>query len=357
MDSAIFITVMFSALFAAALWLNLATWVGAPVSTTHSIVGGVAGAGVMALGFGVVNWAKMGSIALSWVISPLASGLIAAIFYYALRKLVLKQNNKILAARTWVPIYIAIMSSGFSMYLMIKGLKKIVEFNSDVVLISGVAIFFLVIFLMRPIISRVSKDMENTALNVSKLFQWPLIISAALLSFAHGANDVANAIGPLAAIVSVADVGMVGAKAAIPMWVMFIGAMGISVGLLLFGPKLIKQVGENITRLDRVRASCVALSAALTVLFASWLGLPVSSTHIAVGGIFGIGLYREWVDLRKRRALKKPEALQHLQKRKLVRRRALVTIASAWIITVPAAAALSACIFILLNVIGFADLV
>ena len=356
MDSAIFITVMFSALFAAALWLNLATWVGAPVSTTHSIVGGVAGAGVMALGFGVVNWAKMGSIALSWVISPLASGLIAAIFYYALRKLVLKQNNKILAARTWVPIYIAIMSSGFSMYLMIKGLKKIVEFNSDVVLISGAAIFFLVIFLMRPIISRVSKDMENTALNVSKLFQWPLIISAALLSFAHGANDVANAIGPLAAIVSVADVGIVGAKAAIPMWVMFIGAMGISVGLLLFGPKLIKQVGENITRLDRVRASCVALSAALTVLFASWLGLPVSSTHIAVGGIFGIGLYREWVDLRKRRALKKPEALKHLQKRKLVRRRALVTIASAWIITVPAAAALSACIFILLNVIGFADL-
>ena len=356
MSSAVFITAMFSALFAAAIWLNIATWFGAPVSTTHSIVGGVAGAGIMAVGFGVVNWAKMGSIALSWVISPLASGLIAAMFYYALRHLVLKRADKISAARVWVPVYIAIMSSGFSMYLMIKGLKKIIKFNGSFVLISGFFIFVLAIFLTRPIITRVSKNMDNTALNVSKLFQWPLIISAALLSFAHGANDVANAIGPLAAIVSVADTGVVGAKAVIPVWVMFIGAMGISVGLLLFGPKLIKEVGEGITRLDRVRASCVALSAALTVLFASWLGLPVSSTHIAVGGIFGIGLYREWVDYRTRRALKQPEDLKHLQKRKLVRRRALVTIASAWIITVPASGLLSAGLYKILNTIGFSNM-
>ncbi len=355
-DPAIFITAMFSALFAAALWLNLATWVGAPVSTTHSIVGGVTGAGIMALGFGVVHWAKMGGIALSWIISPLASGLIAAIFYYALRHLVLKRRNKIEAARVWVPVYIAIMSSGFSMYLMIKGLKKIIKFDDSVVLIAGVIIFFFAIVLTRPIIARLSKNMDNTALNVSKLFQWPLIISAALLSFAHGANDVANAIGPLAAIVSVADTGVVGAKASIPLWVMFIGASGIAVGLLLFGPKLIREVGEGITRLDRVRASCVALSAALTVLFASWLGLPVSSTHIAVGGIFGIGLYREWVDYRQRRALREPEDKTHLQKRKLVRRRALVTIASAWIITVPVSALLSAGIYIVLNTVGFTDL-
>lgn len=356
MDSSIFIITMFSALFAAAFWLNLATWVGAPVSTTHSIVGGVMGAGIMALGFNVVNWSKISSIAASWVISPVASGIISALFYFALRHLVLKRENKIKSARFWVPIYIAIMSSGFTMYLMVKGLKRIIKFDGIVVLMAGAFVLLLVIFLMRPVISRVSRTMDNTAFNVSKLFQWPLIVSAALLSFAHGANDVANAIGPLAAIVSVADTGVIGAKADIPIWVMFIGAMGISVGLLLFGPKLIREVGENITRLDRVRASCVALSAALTVLIASWLGLPVSSTHIAVGGIFGIGLYREWVDYRKRKALKEDEDAKHLSKRKLVRRKALITIASAWVITVPASALLSAGIYLILSNTNFVNL-
>ncbi len=356
MDSSIFIITMFSALFAAAFWLNLATWVGAPVSTTHSIVGGVMGAGIMSLGFDVVNWTKISSIAGSWVISPFTSGIISALFYFALRHLVLKRKDKIASARFWVPIYIAIMSSGFTMYLMIKGLKKIIKFDGSVVLISGVFAFILAIFLMRPVISRLSREMENTAHNVSKLFQWPLIVSASLLSFAHGANDVANAIGPLAAIVSVADTGVISLEAGIPIWVMFIGAMGISVGLLLFGPKLIREVGENITRLDRVRASCVALSAALTVLVASWLGLPVSSTHIAVGGVFGIGLYREWVDYIKRKSLKQAEDAKHLSKRKLVRRKALITIASAWVITVPASACLSAGIYLILSNTNFINL-
>ena len=131
---------------------------------------------------------------------------------------------------------------------------------------------------------------------------------------------------------------------------------GISVGLLLFGPKLIREVGENITRLDRVRASCVALSAALTVLVASWLGLPVSSTHIAVGGVFGIGLYREWVDYIKRKSLKQAEDAKHLSKRKLVRRKALITIASAWVITVPASACLSAGIYLIISNTNFINL-
>ncbi|MGB1361563.1 MAG: inorganic phosphate transporter [Alphaproteobacteria bacterium] len=356
MPVSVFITAMFSALLSAAIWLNIATFVGAPVSTTHSIVGGVVGGGVAAVGFGVVNWAKMSSIAASWVISPVVSAFVAAFFYFYLRRLVLKRQDKISAATTWVPVYVALMSSGFTMYLMVKGLKKIIKFDSSMILIVGAIMFVATIYITRPLVRMASRKMENNALSVSKLFQIPLIISAALLSFAHGANDVANAIGPLSAIVGVMENASISAKTTIPFWVMGIGALGISVGLLLFGPKLIREVGENITRLDRVRASCVALSSALTVLIASWLGLPVSSTHIAVGGVFGVGLYRELIDYRKRKNNQCPSSTETIIARKLVRRRALIGISLAWVITVPASAVLSAGLYIILNNVGFTDL-
>ena len=173
-----------------------------------------------------------------------------------------------------------------------------------------------------------------------------------------GANDVANAVGPLAAIVHAAEFGEFAAKVSIPNWVMIIGAFGISFGLFLFGPKLIRMVGEKITKLNPMRAYCVALSAAITVIVASWLGLPVSSTHIAVGGIFGVGFYREWHAerrLRKTAVQRPPEkriAPEERRRRKLVRRSHFMTIVAAWVITVPAAALMSAAIFYALNTLS-----
>jgi PiT family inorganic phosphate transporter len=197
--------------------------------------------------------------------------------------------------------------------------------------------------------------MENRNKSLKTLFGLPLVFSAALLSFAHGANDVANAVGPLAAIVHAAEFGDVTAQVAIPQWVMVIGALGISFGLFLFGPKLIRMVGSQITKLNPMRAYCVALSAAITVIVASWLGLPVSSTHIAVGGVFGVGFFREWHAERRLRdsigprAAVKRLAPEERRRRKLVRRSHFMTIVAAWVITVPAAAAMSGVIFVLLT--------
>lgn len=187
------------------------------------------------------------------------------------------------------------------------------------------------------------------------MFGIPLVVSAALLSFAHGANDVANAVAPLAAIVQASQSENFTDAVSIPFWVMVIGAFGISFGLFLFGPKLIRMVGGQITKLNPMRAYCVALSAALTVIIASWLGLPVSSTHIAVGGVFGVGFFREWDAERRLRQqrLAIPErakfAPEERRRRKLVRRSHFLTILAAWVITVPAAASLSALIFVLIN--------
>jgi PiT family inorganic phosphate transporter len=209
---------------------------------------------------------------------------------------------------------------------------------------------------MRPVIRRQSEGMENRKKSLKKLFGVPLIMSAALLSFAHGANDVANAVGPLAAIVHAVQDHGTAAKVDIPVWVMVIGAFGISFGLLLFGPKLIRMVGQEITKLNPMRAYCVALSAAITVIIASALGLPVSSTHIAVGGVFGVGFYREWHAERRARALnlQKGTALvpEERRRRKLVRRAHVASIAAAWVITVPLTAALSAVLFLVLRAIG-----
>ncbi|NBT33418.1 MAG: inorganic phosphate transporter, partial [Rhodobacteraceae bacterium] len=197
-----------------------------------------------------------------------------------------------------------------------------------------------------------SEGLENRRKSLKVLFGLPLVISAGLLSFAHGANDVANAVGPLAAIVHASQFGEFAGKVNIPLWVMVIGALGISFGLVAFGPKLIRMVGSQITKLNPMRAYCVALSAAITVIVASWLGLPVSSTHIAVGGVFGVGFFREW-DAERRaristaaRPAAKKIAAEERKRRKLVRRSHFMTIIAAWVITVPAAALMSGLIFL-----------
>ncbi|KCZ60909.1 hypothetical protein HY30_00825 [Hyphomonas chukchiensis] len=363
-DANTFILLMMSALIAAALWINIATVFGAPVSTTHSIVGGVAGAGIAAAGVAAVNWPTMGQIAASWVISPLLGGIIAAGFLAFIKTAIIYQDDKIAAARRWVPLLVAVMAGAFSTYLATKGLKHLIEINLTTASLIGVAMTVLTWLVARPLIKRQSVGMENRNKSLRELFKLPLIFSAALLSFAHGANDVANAIGPLAAIVSTAQSGAVAAKVGIPLWVMAIGALGISFGLIMFGPKLIRMVGDQITKLNPMRAFCVALSAAITVIVASALGLPVSSTHIAVGAVFGVGFFREWYTANSKRRRDyiarnprnpdrdEPAGGDQPRYRRLVRRHHFMTIIAAWVITVPAAGGLSAAIFLVFELLG-----
>jgi len=361
-DGRIFVWAMMAALLSAALWINLATFVGAPVSTTHSIVGAVMGAGITAAGFDAVNWPTMGKIAASWVISPVLGGVVAAAFLAFIKFMILFREDKLGAAKRWVPILVGLMAGVFSMYLVTKGLKKVWKPELHWVALFGLGVFAATTGIVRPMVAKRALTLENRRKGVSSLFVIPLICSAALLSFAHGANDVANAVAPLAAIVHTMTTGGIAAKVDIPIWVLLVGGLGISAGLFLFGPKLIRTVGEKITKLDPLRAFCVALSAAITVIIASALGLPVSSTHIAVGGVFGVGFFRElhvnWLSdvLAARKARREagpgatdPKSLKRAKKarrKKLVRRRHLIRIVAAWLITVPAAGVLSALIFL-----------
>jgi PiT family inorganic phosphate transporter len=412
-----FIWAMMAALLAAALWLNFATMMKAPVSTTHSIVGGVMGAGIAAAGFSIVAWGTMGKIAASWIISPVLGGIIAAIFLFSIKKTIVFKEDKVTAAKTWVPIFVAIMSWAFVTYLTLKGLKKVWPSIVDILVflpdekkpsfivaaIFGLIVAGVVYIIVKKSVAQRANKIENTRDGINLLFTVPLIFAAALLSFAHGANDVANAIGPLAAINDAVMTGGISAKADIPIWVMGVGALGIALGLALYGPKLIKTVGSEITELDQMRAFSVAMAASITVIIASQLGLPVSSTHIAVGGIFGVGFLREYLDNSEkvdviaidkevivdekkllkafnaeRKALEAKEnkeqadyerivelyrmineeeeklkdVKKHLktaQKVQYVKRDAVKKIIAAWVITVPAAALLSASIFFMIK--------
>jgi PiT family inorganic phosphate transporter len=366
-----FIWAMMSSLMAAAIWVNLATWIGAPVSTTHAVVGGVMGAGIAAVGISLIQWGTLGAIAASWVISPILGGVIAALFLAFIKVYVIYRDDKIAAARRWIPLLVAIMAGSFFGYLVLKGLSHIWKPSGLVILTLSGVVFLICWAVMNPIIRRQSRGMANRNQSLRALFRFPLICSAALLSFAHGANDVANAIGPLAAILHSLQDGKIAATVTVPIWVMLIGAFGISLGLFLYGPKLIRMVGARITKMNPMRAFCVALSAAITVILASWLGLPVSSTHIAVGAVFGVGFFREFYTSRQRVIRKAERRLQtdaawagaerrgakslprmvpeEIAHRKLVRRSHFLTIIAAWLITVPASALLSAGIFLIVQ--------
>ncbi|MFN3350142.1 inorganic phosphate transporter [Pseudorhodoplanes sp.] len=356
-----FVLVMSAALLAAAAWIHLATFLGAPVSTTHSVIGGVIGAGVAAAGVKMVVWPVIGTIAASWVVSPVMGGLIAAALLGFIKWRILFQKDKVAAARRWVPVMVALMASVFAMYLATKGLSRVWKAPVSLTLVLGAAAFAAAYFASQPWMQVRGRRMENRRKDVSALFTLPLICSAALLSFAHGANDVANAVGPLAAIVSTAATGETSPdRVELPFWILLIGAVGISLGLALFGPKLIRTVGEKITKMDAIRAFCVALSAGITVLVASALGLPISSTHTAIGAIFGVGYLREFLTnkgvpnpaVRPRTLFLEPEKLNKTpeqaianfrkrERRKLVRRQHVLGIVAAWVISVPATAMLA----------------
>ena len=373
----VFIWAMTAALLSAALWLNFATSVGAPVSTTHSIVGGVMGGGIAAAGFSIVNWDTMTEIVSSWVISPVLGAVVAAGFLYFIKKQIIYKEDKITAAIKFVPILIAIMTWSFGTYIILKGLKELIKLDfytaGSIALVLAVVSFFW----SKKLILKAALKLENNRTSVNSLFTIPLIFSAILNS-------------------------EISSKASIPFWVMAVGAFGIVVGLILYGPKLIKTVGSEITELDQIRAFSIALAAAFTVIIASQLGLPVSSTHIAVGGVFGVGFLREFLDatesrfaqeIRKRfkkdkkelsdlfnelvifeaieekskedyirivdlyKKIDEKEHIVRLEKKnfkdskrtKYVKRDAVSKIIAAWIITVPAAAILSAAIFFMIK--------
>lgn len=366
-----FVLLMMAALLASALWVNLATYIGAPVSTTHAVVGGVVGAGVAASGFGSVAWPTIGTIAASWVISPVLGGIAAAMLLSFIKHTITDRIDKVSAARLWVPIIVAGMTGIFAMYMATKGLSRVWKPDLPLVLTLGLVFSALGWIGAMPLVRFQSVGLENRKKHVATLFRLPLVVAAALLSFAHGANDVANAIGPFAAIVTTLQSGeSAAAGIALPFWVLAIGAIGISLGLALFGPRLIRTVGEQITKLNEIRAYCVALSAAVTVLVASAMGLPVSSTHIAVGGIFGVGFLREYYSRKDLDFSAVPVHAKHIdpatlnataedalskerktERRKLVRRQHVTGIAAAWIVTVPASAVVAALLFWLLDLI------
>ncbi|GJL83386.1 MAG: putative phosphate permease [marine bacterium B5-7] len=391
-DADTFIWIMMAALLAGALWLNAATAIGAPVSTTHSIVGGVLGAGIAAGGIGIANWDQFAKIVASWVISPVMGGFIAAAFLYAIKRGITYQKDMVEAAKRHVPTLVGLMAWAFATYLVMKGLSKMVKIGFPVAFIGGFFFGVVIWYLVRWLVRSTAGNIENTKSSIDELFTIPLIFAAALLSFAHGANDVANAVGPLAAINESILHGAVATKAAVPLWVLMVGAIGIVLGLALYGPKLVRTVGSEITELDRMRAYCIAMAASITVIIASQLGLPVSSTHIAVGGVFGVGFLREHLKVTYRAIIDEIElhhvgadrqvveeylerfnnasfhekgdmlrilkskgivliskeerkSLRRVYRQELVKRSALLKIAAAWIITVPASGLLAAILY------------
>lgn len=404
-DATTFAWVMFAALLAGALWLNLATAVGAPVSTTHSIIGAVMGAGIAAGGWGLVNWDTIGAIVMSWVISPLMGGALAAGFLYLIKRSVTYRSEKTDAAGRVVPVLIALMVWAYTTYMLLKGLGQIVKVGFPVALLAGAGVAVVVWWFIHKPLGRLALRQDNSKQGVNRLFTWPLICSAALLSFAHGANDVANAIGPLAAIYEAVKSGAIASRAATPLWIMVLGALGLAIGLALYGSKLIRTVGKEITELDNMRAYSIAMAATLTVIVASQLGMPVSTTHVTIGAVFGVGFLRELLkvnyakmeavvfaghqgadraevetylhrfeaaevqekkqmlaDMKRRAKLretaegavfakKEQKALKKAIKKEIVKRSVVMRIVAAWIITVPATAVLAAILFHIVSAI------
>ena len=289
---------MLAALLAAGLWLLIATRYGLPVSTTHSIVGAIVGFAAVGIGIEAVNWGKVGSIATSWVISPLLAGGLAYLLFRSVQKLILNTNKPMENAKRYVPIYIFLTGTMISLITMFKGLKHVgldLSKNECYSISLFVGIFCAIIgdILIRNIKFKKEKNMGNLFLNVENVFGVLMIFSACAMAFAHGSNDVANAVGPVAAIVSiVSSGGEIAQKSLMPIWILLLGSVGIVTGLLMYGYKVIATVGSRITQLTPSRGFCCNLAAAITVVLASGIGIPISTTHTLVGAVLGVGFAR-----------------------------------------------------------------
>jgi PiT family inorganic phosphate transporter len=320
---------MLSSLLAAGTWLLIASRNGWPVSTTHSIVGSIVGFAAIGIGVEAVQWGQVGTIVMSWVVSPLTAGLIAFLIFASVQKLILRQEDPLARAVRYVPVYMFLAAFTITLVTILKGLKHVgldIDMTRAYLLASAVALAVAIVgaIAIRRIKPDPKAEKKQHFHTVERVFAVLMIVTACSMAFAHGSNDVANAIGPLAAVISVAQSGIVGSTATIPIWVLVLGGGGIVIGLATFGRHVIATVGEKITQLTPSRGFAAELAAATTIVIASGTGIPISTTHTLVGAVLGVGLARgiEAIDLR-----------------------VVARIFVSWVVTIPAGAVLAILFF------------
>lgn len=327
---------MMIALLSAGTWVGFATWIDAPVSTTHSIVGAILGAGAALMGVEAVNWNVLVMITAGWVLSPLVGGAIAAGSLAVLQTLVQNAPDRMAAGRRWLPVLIAIVAGVFLSSCVLLFL----DLSAGAATAAGLLAAAFGWLAARLHIEGLLKSGKGMQAAQKQLFAVPLIATALIMGFAHGASDASNVAAPLMAILDAAA-SMDGEAVSAMAMVLPIAGIGIAVGILLFGGRLVHMMGSRITRLNPLRALCVTLATATTVIGFSAFGMPISTTQVAVGGVFGVGFYREWHDRRNQR-MRAPLPEEERRRRHLVRRSHLRTILFAWVITLPITAGMAA---------------
>ncbi len=339
----IFVTGMVTVLISCGVWLQIATSRGLPVSSSHAVVGAIAGFSWVALGVGAIDWSSIGLISIGWVLTPLISGAIAALFYSQIKHWILDQPNQVVQLQEWIPWLSTALLGVFGVIVLPSLTEPLTNFvieqvgftipSHDIPLLMGaIAAVGLTIISWRQLGDKRDKG-EILPNPVERLFGRFQLLSACFVAFAHGSNDVGNAIAPLAAIVYINRTGSVPTDGiTIPLWILILGGAGIVGGLAVWGKKVIATIGENIIALQPSSGFCAELATATTILIASRLGLPVSTSHALVGGVVGIGL---------------------VQNIKSIKFQTLKGIAAAWLITIPVSAALSAAIFSIAKILFF----
>jgi PiT family inorganic phosphate transporter len=326
---------MLASLLAAGTWLFIASKNGWPVSTTHSIVGAIVGFAAVGIGIDAVQWEQVATIVVSWIVSPLTAGLIAFLIYLSVQRLILTQEDPLTQAKRYVPVYIFFAGFTITLVTLLKGLKHVgldLSLTNSYLLATGIAVLIAIVGFI--FIQRIEPDpkaeQKQHFHTVERVFAVLMVVTACGMAFAHGSNDVANAIGPLAAVISVARSGIVGSESALPIWVLVIGGGGIVVGLATYGRHVIATVGEKITQLTPSRGFAAELAAATTIVIASGTGIPISTTHTLVGAVLGVGLARgiEAIDLR-----------------------VVGRIFVSWVVTIPAGAFLAIIFFFILKTV------
>lgn len=317
---------MLAALLGAGIWLMVASWLGWPVSTTHTIVGSLIGFGIVGIGPEAIDWGEVSGILASWIVSPALGGGIAFLLAQSIRRLILEADHPMEAAKRWGPFYVFLMGMLIALVTVWKGLTHLdLELTNVQALAVAAVVGLLTALIGRLLILRIKVDPAAEATfhfaGVEKVFAPLCVFTACGMAFAHGSNDVANGIGPLAAIVSTATSGEVLQESALPTWVLLLGAGGIVLGLATLGYRVMRTIGTRITELTPSRGFCAELAAASTVVIASRMGLPVSTTHIIVGAVLGVGVARGIAAIDMRVVLK---------------------IVTSWIITLPIGAGLAA---------------
>ena len=289
---------MMASLLAAGSWLLIASSFGWPVSTTHSIVGAIVGFGAVGVGIDAVAWSKVIKIIISWIASPVLAGIISFTLFRSLQNLIIDTQNPFNNAKKYVPYYMFLVGFVVSLVTIFKGLKHVgLSFSTSSSYLLSLGFGLLVAIIGTLMIRNIHLDPDENKdfyfTSMERIFSVLMIITAAAMAFAHGSNDVANAIGPLAAIYSVIESGgTIGSKSALPVWILLVGGVGIVVGLITYGHRVIATIGTGITQLTPSRGFAATLAAAATVVIASGTGIPVSTTQVLVGAVLGVGLAR-----------------------------------------------------------------